>query len=62
MKSQNVRVKEAAQKLGKSEQFVRVGLQREKLPFGVALQVTGQRYSYHISRKKFEEYLGGERG
>ncbi|MDO4721626.1 MAG: hypothetical protein Q4A78_13260 [Peptostreptococcaceae bacterium] len=59
MKSRNVGVKEAAQLLGKSEQFVRIGLQREKLPFGVALQVTGRRYSYHISRKKLEEYIGG---
>lgn len=58
MKSQNVSVKEAAQKLGKSEQFIRVGLQREKLPFGVAFQVSGRRYSYHISRKKLEEYIG----
>ena len=54
----NVPVSVAAQKLGKSEQFVRVGLQRNILPFGVAVQLSS-RFSYHISPKLLNEYIGG---
>lgn len=50
-------VKEAAKRMKKSEQFVRIGLQRGILPFGYAVKVTN-RWSYHISRHKFEEYMG----
>lgn len=54
-----VTIKRAAQILGKSEQFVRIGLQRNILPFGIAMQMPGKRtYTYHISPKKFCDYLG----
>lgn len=53
----NVPVSVAAQRIGKSEQFVRVGLQRKILPFGVAVQLSS-RYSYHISPKLLDEYIG----
>ncbi|WKY44188.1 hypothetical protein Q5O14_16415 [Eubacteriaceae bacterium ES2] len=55
----NVSVKEAAQLLGKSEQFIRIGLQRGILPIGVAIKVNenNRRYNYHISRKKLNEYI-----
>jgi len=53
----NVTIKEAAELLGKSQQFVRIGLQQSVLPFGYAIKMSG-RYTYHISRKKLEEYLG----
>jgi len=53
----NIPVSLAAQKIGKSEQFVRVGLQRKILPFGIAVQLSS-RYSYHISPKLLEEYIG----
>lgn len=55
----NMSVKEAAQRMGKSEQFVRIGLQRGLIPFGFAVKCSGK-YSYHISPKLFEEYLGNE--
>lgn len=54
-----MKVKEAATRLGKSEQFVRIGLQRERLPFGTAVKVQ-KRWNYHISDKLFEDYLGKE--
>lgn len=56
--NQNVTVAETARILGKSEQFVRIGLQRQVLPIGTALQMSEGRWNYHISRKKLEEYIG----
>lgn len=53
----NLSVKEAAELLGKSEQFVRVGLQRSILPFGTAVKLSSK-WTYHISPKKFYEYIG----
>lgn len=51
-------VGEAARRLGKSEQFVRVALQRGKAPFGFAVQMGSGKWCYHISPKKFAEYVG----
>lgn len=53
----NLPIKEAAQMLGKSEQFVRIGLQRNILPFGSAVKVS-TKYTYYISPSKFYEYIG----
>lgn len=52
-------VKEAAKRLQKSEQFVRIGLQTGRLPFGTAVKVSKKRWNYHISDKLFETYCGG---
>jgi len=57
MMGTNVSIKEAASRLGKSEQFVRIGLQRGLLPFGVAVKMSSK-WTYHISPKKLEEYIG----
>lgn len=53
-----ISIKEAAELMGKSQQFIRVGLQRGLLPFGVAIQISNKKYSYYISPKKFYEYVG----
>ena len=53
-------VAKAAKLMDKSEQFVRIGLQRNRLPFGAAVQSTSGRWSYHISPNKFYEYMGFE--
>lgn len=50
-------VKEAAKLMGKTEQFIRIGLQRNILPFGWAVPM-GKEWSYFISRAKFEEFTG----
>lgn len=55
----NIKVSDAARILGKSEQFVRVGLQRNILPIGTAVQLSS-RWTYHISPKLLEEYSGVE--
>lgn len=52
-------VKECAELLGKSEQFVRLGLQRGRLPFGYAVKLSS-RWTYHISRYQVYQYLGIE--
>lgn len=51
-------VAEAAKLMDKSQQFVRIGLQRNRLPFGAAVQNESGRWSYHISPNKFYEYMG----
>lgn len=55
--SKSISVSEAAKILGKSPQFVRVGLQRNILPIGVAVQMSSK-WTYHISPKLLSEYVG----
>ena len=55
----NVSIKKAAQMMAKSEQFVRLGLQRQQLPFGSAVKVS-TKWTYYISPGKFYEYVGGQ--
>ena len=58
-KKAKVTIKRAAEILGKSQQFVRIGLQRKILPFGVAMQIPGKTtYTYHRSPKQFCDYAG----
>lgn len=56
----NIKVSEVAKLMGKSEQFVRIGLQRGLLPIGTAIK-TGSKYSYYISPKLLEEYIGKDK-
>lgn len=58
-------VRRAAALMNKDESFIRIGLQRKLLPFGVAIQTKeakgrhdSGRWSYYISPKKFEEFTG----
>ena len=51
-------IKEVASLMGKSAQFVRVGLQRGAFPFGSAVKISS-RWSYHISPALFYEYMNG---
>ena len=57
-KKHKVSISEAAATMGVSQQFVRVGLQKGALPFGTAVQVSRNKYTYFISRSQFNEYLG----
>lgn len=50
-------VKECAELMQKSQQFIRIGLQRGSLPFGYAVKMSS-RWTYHISAHKVREYLG----
>lgn len=53
-------VVQAAKLLGKPPQFVRIALQKERLPIGAAVQMPGGRWSYLIIDKKLYEYIGKE--
>lgn len=55
-----ITVRAAAQCLGKSDQFVRVGLQRGLLPFGNAVPGSGRSWNYYINPAKFREFVGPE--
>lgn len=59
MKVENIKVTEAAAIMDKRPQYIRIGLQRGLLPFGSAVKTAG-RWSYHIPRDKFYEYMGIE--
>lgn len=52
----------AAELMGKNPQFIRIGLQRNLLPFGKAIALSDnggkKRYSYYISPKLFMDYTG----
>ena len=52
----------AAAMMGKGAQFIRIGLQRNLLPFGNAVPTGGTgrkpKFSYYISPKLFMEYTG----
>ena len=56
----NLPVEQAARLMGVGKQFIRVGLQDGKFPFGYAIKITGNRFTYYISPKKFTEYTGIE--
>lgn len=53
----NISVEKAAKIMGKSEDFIRVGLQRGILPFGSAVKLSS-RWTYYINPKRFYEYVG----
>ena len=55
-----VSVARAAQLMNKGQQFVRVALQRNLVPFGFAVKIDedGSRYDYYINPKQFCDYLG----
>ncbi|HZX21298.1 MAG TPA: hypothetical protein VFF25_02790 [Clostridia bacterium] len=50
-------VKKAAEILGVSQQFIRIGLQRQLLPIGTAVKMS-TRWTYRISPKLLGEYIG----
>lgn len=54
-----ITIKEAAHILERSEQFVRIGLQRNLFPFGFAMKRTGARkFDYFINPSQFAAYCG----
>lgn len=46
--------------LGKSQQYVRIGLQNQQLPIGSAVKMSSM-WSYHISYELLKNYVGEER-
>ncbi len=61
MKDNRLSVDEVARLLGASPQFIRIGLQRKELPFGMAVKMSGH-WTYVIPRQQFEEATGIKAG
>ena len=57
MSENRLSVKAAADLMGVSQQFIRIGLQREVFPWGYAVK-TSRNWTYFISVQKFEEHTG----
>ena len=51
---------EAAQIIHKSPDYIRVGLQQGRFPWGSAVKTGDKNWSYNIIKKKFLEYAGLE--
>jgi len=49
-----------AEILGKSKQFVRLGLQQQRIPIGSAV-LTSSEWTYHVSYELLKNYVGIER-
>lgn len=56
-KKNRMSVGETARLMNVSEQFIRVGLQQGKLPFGHAVKISSK-WTYFISPVKFTEATG----
>lgn len=56
----NVPIKKAADLMGISEQFLRVLIQKEKLPFASAVKMdnTNKRFNYYINANGLAEHIG----
>lgn len=46
--------------LGKTQQYVRIGLQQQRLPIGSAVKMSSE-WTYHISYELLKNYVGIER-
>lgn len=55
--SERISITQAAQMMGVSEQFVRIGMQRGILPIGSCVKMSSK-YTYFIARERLNEYLG----
>ncbi len=54
-----ITVAEAAKRIGMSQQFVRIGMQRDRLPIGVAVKMSSK-WTYNIQEHLLNEYVGVE--
>lgn len=58
--TQKVTVAEAARRMGKAPQFIRLCMQRGLLPIGTATKTGNKNWNYYISPKLLDEYIGKE--
>lgn len=61
-KEATMTVNECAEILNIGEQTLREALKQDKFPFGVAVKTTEKRWTFWISKTKFEEYIGRKIG
>ena len=55
-----VTIKKAANLMGTSEQFVRIGLRNNRFPFGSAVKLSSK-WTYYISPKLFDQYIDNKK-
>lgn len=53
----NITIQKAARLMGKSEQFIRVGLRNNRFPFGSAVKLSSK-WTYYISPILFYQHTG----
>lgn len=53
-------VLETAELLGVSAQFIRLGLQQQRLPIGTAVKSSDNRWVYDIRKHLVKQYAGSE--
>ncbi len=56
----NIPINIVADLLGKSPQYIRIGLQQQRLPIGTAVKLSSE-WTYHISYELLKNYVGLER-
>ena len=52
-----ISIAEAAEMMGVSQQYIRIGMQRNRLPIGSCVKMSSK-WTYHISPTLFEQYMG----
>lgn len=55
--SETMPLTEVAERLGHNVNTIRAGLRQGRFPFGVALQVTGEMWTYIVPRAAFETFM-----
>lgn len=55
----DMNITDAAKIIGVTPQFLRIALQQEKFPFGVAIK-TSTRWTYYINETRLKKYLDGK--
>lgn len=55
-----IKIAQAAKIMGVSQQFIRVAIQQGVLPFGYAVKIGGNRYTYYINPSQFEEFINAK--
>ena len=54
--SDRLTVKQVSDIMNVSQQYIRIGLQTNRLPFGTAVKLSSK-WTYHISPNLFKEYM-----
>lgn len=53
----SIPIEDAAKIIGKSPQYIRLGLQQKRIPIGSAVKMSNA-WSYHISYELLKNYVG----
>lgn len=56
----NIPISIVADILGKTQQYVRIGLQQQRLPIGSAVKMSSE-WTYHVSYELLKNYIGTEK-